>query len=85
MASTTLDIGILFHVCFPNKINTQVTIINGTIVSNVFTILKIVRALPSKDLSTLSRAKITNDDAPCSNDIQKNIVKNANIITAIIR
>src|SRR5690606_31025301 len=39
---------------------------------------------PSKDLSTLSRANNTKDDAACSKLIQKKMVKNANIITAII-
>src|SRR5690606_37320958 len=54
-------------------------------VSKVLMILKIVRELPDKLLSTFSRAKITKEEAPCSNDIQKNTTKNANIITAIKR
>ncbi len=54
------------------------------LVRNVFIILKIVAELPSKILSTLSLAKSTNDEAPCSKDIQKKTVKNAKIINAII-
>src|SRR5690606_27850548 len=54
-------------------------------VSKVLTTLKIVRELPDKLLSTLSRAKITKEEAPCSKDIQKKITKNAKMITAIKR
>src|SRR5690606_883059 len=75
----------LFHVCFANKNNTHEIKIKGIIVSNVFSVLNIVSEVPSNDRSTLSRANKTNDDAACSKLIQKKIVKNANIITAIIR
>ena len=46
--------------------------------------LNVVAALPLNNLSTLSLANITNDDAPCSKDIQKKTVKKAKIIKAII-
>ena len=74
-----------FQVCFQSRNNTQLMINKGTTVKSVFMMLKVVNDDPSKVLSTLSLAKSTKDDAACSKDIQKKIVKKAKIITAIIR
>src|SRR5690606_33220796 len=85
IAKTILDAAAFLNVCFANKNNTQEIMINGTTVNKVLIILKVVNDVPSNIRSTLSRAKITNDEAPCSKAIQKKIVKNAKTVTAIIR
>src|SRR5690606_16948990 len=85
IAKTILDAAAFLNVCFANKNNTQEIMINGTTVNKVLIILKVVNDVPSNVRSTLSRAKITNDEAPCSKAIQKKMVKNANTVTAIIR
>src|SRR5690606_35652211 len=82
---TILESGALPKVFLVSMVTAYVTKINGTMVCKVLTTLKIVRELPDKLLSTLSRAKITKEEAPCSNDIQKKITKNAKMITAIKR
>ncbi len=83
--STMLEPGIFLKVCFHKRYKTQVIIANGTTVNNAFTTLKVVAELPTRTLSTLSLAKMIKEEAPCSKDIKKNTVKNANMITAIIR
>src|SRR5690606_6874521 len=85
MANMIFEAGAFLNVCFANKNNTQLIIISGTTVNKVLMILKVVNDVPSNERSTLSRAKITNDEAPCSKLIQKKIVKKANTVTAIIR
>src|SRR5699024_1821087 len=73
-----------FQVCFAKRNSTQEIKIKGTTVSKVFITLKTESDVPSRERSTLSLANSTNDDAACSKLIQKKIVKNAKIITAII-
>ena len=84
IAKTIFDPGIFLNVCCHNLYKTYVIISKGPTVNIVLTILYIVAALPVIIRCTLSLANNTRDDAPCSNDIQKNTVKNANMMKASI-
>src|SRR5690554_1504772 len=72
-------------VFFHSKNNTHDTMSRGMIVSSILIILN-ANAPPSKSSRcTLSRAKIINDEAPCSKLIQKKMVNTAKMINAIMR
>ena len=84
IARTIFDPRIRLEVCFHSRYKTQVMIIRGTTVKRVFTMLNTEADIPVRVLSTESLAKMIREVAPCSKDIQKNTVKNAKMITAII-
>ena len=70
---------------FLNKlIRTYVITNNGTIVTEISTILKISAELPSKNLSVKSLVYKGKEPAPCSNAAQKKTVKRQNIVKTII-
>ena len=69
---------------FLNKlIRTYVITNNGTIVTEISTILKISAELPSKNLSVKSLVYKGKEPAPCSNAAQKKTVKRQNIVKAL--
>ena len=57
---------------------------NGTTVSIALKILYTTAQLPCNSRSTLSRAKMIRDEAPCSNDSQKKTTKKPKITTVSI-
>ena len=70
---------------FLNKlIRTYVITNNGTIVTEISTILKISAELPTKNLSVKSLVYKGKEPAPCSNAAQKKTVKRQNIVKTII-
>ena len=70
---------------FLNKlIRTYVITNNGTIVTEISTILKISAELPSKNLSVKSLVYKGKEPAPCSNAAQKKTVNKQNIVKTTI-
>ena len=57
---------------------------SGITVSSALKILYSTAQLPCSSRSTLSRAKIMRDEAPCSNDSQKKTTKKPKITTVSI-
>ena len=82
--STVFENRISVNVFLNKLIRTYVITNNGTIVTEISTILKISAELPSKNLSVKSLVYKGKEPAPCSNAAQKKTVKRQNIVKTII-